>query len=348
MKNPCVLLITLFTYVSAIAAQAADDHQFTAPGPQLPEVVAFIEEIISGYDKSSKELANLQVSGTVMSFFDVEFPDKVSPAVAEVPPNANRLPFLLVQRSGLGRYEQEYFARSNDPTSRATAHRLKANDGFYKLDGKILYISPRTNASDEEDTWADLNGTVLQLEQVFEGKRYVPLVMGCRSLISQLNGEQSDNKWDPAVRMLVCRREGSVMTVSKVEGDSVPPERGGYTFSFSVDSSKGYRLIETKRHAGGEGRGLNYSEVTHFNVHEFFPGVFHSKTGVRYVSETGNVSKKEGHRRASRTDFIVDNLVIGDLDYDESRFTMASLPIPKGTMVEDLRIDPPLTYKIPE
>ena len=150
------------------------------------------------------------------------------------------------------------------------------------------------------------------------------------------------------MRILECRREGSVMTVSEVEGDSVPPERGGYTFSFSVDSSKGYRLIQTKRHAGGEGRGLNYSEFTQLNVQEFFPGVFFPKTGVRYVSETGNVSKKEGRSGTSRTDFIVEELLIGDFEYDESRFTMASLPIPKGTMVEDRRLDPPATYQFPE
>ncbi|MEJ7595978.1 MAG: hypothetical protein WKF77_31090 [Planctomycetaceae bacterium] len=345
MKTRLLLLLTLFACVRGAATRAADERQFTAPGPQLAQVIAFLEEIISGHEKSSSELANLKATGTVMSFFDVEFPDDVSLAVAETPPNANRMPFLLVQKDGLGRYEQDYFARSNDPTSRVRAHRLKAKDGFYKLDGTMLYISPRTKASDEEDRWVSSNGAVQNLEQVFEGTRYVPLLMGCRSLISQLNGEQPENKWDPAMRRLVCRREGSVLTVSNVEGDSVPPERGGYTFSFSIDSSKGYRLIQTERHAGGEGRGLNYSEFTQLNVQESFPGVFFPKSGIRYVSDTGNVSKKEGHSGAMRTDFIVEELLIGDFEYD---LAMASLPIPKGTMVEDRRLDPPATYQFAE
>ncbi len=345
MKTTLVVICTAFLSFNAGAVHAADDCQFVAPGPQLPEVISFLEEIISGYEKSSMQLANIKVKGSVIRFENkvAAKGDSVETKASSI---AEQLPFLLVQKNGLGRYEQDYFARSDDPESRTTAYRLMAQDGFYKLDGTMMYILPRTNQPDEADTWANLNGAVLNFEEVFDGARYVPLVMECRSLISQLNGEQSKNNWDPALQMLVCSKKGSIMTVAKAEGPAVPENRRGYLFSFTMDASKGYRLIQMARHAGGGGRGLNYSHFTELTLQEFYPGVYFPKTGSKYVSETGNVARAEGQDGASHNGFAVDELLIGDFEYDASRFAMDSLPIPKGTQVEDQRVDPPLTYEI--
>ncbi len=341
MKTTLALIFTAFLWLNAGAAYAADDCQLIAPGRQLPEVIAFLEEIISGYVKSSGQLANIKFKGSV-----IRFENKGDAAEAKASSIAEQLPFLLVQKNGLGRFEQDYFARSDDPQSRTTAHRLMAKDGFYKLDGTMMYILPRTNQPDEAETWANLNGAVLNFEEVFDGTRYVPLVMGCRSLISQLKGEQPGNSWDPSQRMLVCSKKGSLMTVAKAEGPVVPETKRGYVFSFTVDTSKGYRLIQTARHAGGAGRGLNYSDFTELTLQEFYPGVYFPKTGSKYVSETGNVATAEGRDGASHNGFVVDELLIGDFEYDASRFAMDTLPVPKGTQVEDQRVDPPLMYEI--
>ena len=341
MKTTLALIFTAFLWLNAEAVHAADDCQFIAPGAQLPEVIAFLEEIIMGYENSSAELANIKVAGSV-----IRFEDKGAASDTKASSLAKHQSFLLVQKNGLGRYEQDYFARSDDPTSRTTAYRLMAKDGFYKLDGTTMYILPRTNQPDEVDTWANLNGAVLNFEEVFDGTRYVPLVLACRSFISQLKGESPKNNWDPALQMLVCSRKGSLMTVAKSEGPAVPENQRGYVFSFIVDASKGYRLIQTARHAGGEGRGLNYAELTELTLQEFYPGVFFPKTGSRYVSDVGNVAKAEGQVGASRNDFVVDELLIRDFEYDESRFEMASLPIPKGTQVEDQRVEPALIYQL--
>ena len=74
--------------------------------------------------------------------------------------------------------------------------------------------------------------------------------------------------------------------------------------------------------------------------------MYFPKTGSRYVSETGNVARAEGRIGASHNGFVVEELLIGDFDYDGSQFVMESLPIPKGSQVEDHRVVPPLMYEI--
>ena len=54
----------------------------------------------------------------------------------------------------------------------------------------------------------------------------------------------------------------------------------------------------------------------------------------------------EGRVGASNNGFVVDELLIGDFEVDESTFEIALLPIPKGTQVEDQRVEPPLMYEI--
>lgn len=74
--------------------------------------------------------------------------------------------FKLVHRGNLGRYEQEYQASSKAEI--ATAYRLMNADGLYKLDGNMMYISPHTE--DDENSWANLDGSMLPMSEVFNGR----------------------------------------------------------------------------------------------------------------------------------------------------------------------------------
>jgi hypothetical protein len=176
--------------------------------------------------------------------------------------------FQLDHHGNLRRYEQEY--RPSPEVEMTKAYRLMNADGFYKLDGKVMYISPHTE--DDEDSWANLDGSMLVMSEVFDGQRYSPVVTTCRSLIAQLEGKVKDNVWNPDLRLLRCSTTGSLITVEMIEGNAVPEEKRGYTFSFTVNSAQGFRVIAAERHAGGEGRGLDYSDSTMLKIVEHGDG----------------------------------------------------------------------------
>lgn len=331
-----VQLITAVVVTCLVTNAEANDDVLTAPGPQLDAVEAFLNEIAEGFEKNNSAFATMRATG-VYAFHQTIDPDEEEPAPdAQEIPDENWLPFELIQRSDLRRFEVDYFYKQGGIRNRATAHRLMSVDGFYKLDQRMLYIADLSNI---EESWADLISGPIQMEQAFDGNQYQIVPNTCRGLIEKLTGRDRKRPWDSKFHRLRCLRQGSLLSVEQVETDAVPTDRGGYRFSFTVDASKGYRLVRSRRHAGGPGRGLNYTEASEFDVREVAPDAYFAMSGTTDVASRGSSDRRPGtiHRA-----YRIDTIHVGDFEYDDERFLWSSLPIPLGTQIEDRRVDPPL------
>jgi hypothetical protein len=336
----CLLSAQLVAALLSPALFAEEDANegVWAPGPQTPQVVAFLERIRDGYLQSEKRLENIRVRGQVSQVHMAWLPGIEEPAPEDLP-EPRWYDFELVHRDGKRRYEQQYDA--GDGTSNLQV-RLTDGSVLYALDDKTLQISP---VKDLEVAWSDLDRSVSLLEQVFEGRKYVPLVEACNSLIRQLKGDATHSEWDADFQRLHCVECDGLLCVEKLEGPSVPEERSGYTFSFAVDPSRGYRVVHMERRAGGRGRGLDYHEVKRMRISEIGPGLFFPASGTVFVGSAGTVAQRDGDAGWGRKDLVVKSVEVGDFEYDTDLFDWTSLPIPDGTYVEDRRVDPPLTYR---
>lgn len=312
-----------------------------APGPATGAVVQFLERIWDGYRESNRPLESMLIKGRV-SRVERRWSPEIEPQTLITMPPESWNSFQLVHKDGRRRYEQDYVTSNTKPLR---VYRIMDTEGIYKLDGNALYISGLENM---KDVWADLDGSVLNFEQVFDGIKYVPIVETCQHLIDQLEGRVPNNVWEPDERRLRCTDRGGVLTVEKIEGPAIPSERSGYWHSFSVDSNRGFRLVARSRHSGGTGRGLDYAETATLELEEPATGIFVPFRGVQFVATLGTVDQREGSAAWIREDFQVDEVKFGDFKYDDALLSWKALPIPKGAYVEDRRVDPPLTFRFGE
>lgn len=305
-----------------------------APGPDAPKVIEFLERILDGRREADRPLTNLIVHGR-FSRVDRAWSAGIADQNPETMPEPQWCKFMVVHKDRKRRSEREYYRHADGKSEKIVLYRLMDNEGFYKLDGTTLDI---TELADVEDRWADLEGTFLYFEQIFDGTEYVPMEIGLQHLIDQLSGKVEGDVWNADERLLRCREDKGLLIVEKFEGPAVPKSRSGYTFSFTVDPGKGYRLVKRTRTAGGSGRGLYYREVVSLEIAEIGPKVFLPKSATSFTSTLGTIDRQDGAASWWKKDLEVTDVKFGDFDYDAKLFDWKSLPIPSGAHVEDRRV----------
>ena len=314
----------------------------SAPGPEADQVVAVLERIKAGYVAASAPLENVRTRGR---FSRVIKPWK--PADGEQTeqsmPTPDWHPFFLVERGSKRRYELEYRILGAVPST-GKVNVVMNQDGIFKLDERQMFI---LNLKRSKSDWSDIAVGPYSETLAYDGRRYGPIDVVCDALIETARG-RGDTDWTKSHWTLRCREEKGQILVEQLHYGELPEGRLRHTFSFAVDPKRGFRTTRFNRRWGGPGQNLDYEERREVQIDEILPGVFFQRRGRHFVRNLGKAPEKEATAGWALAQFVVDDIAVGDFDYDDKNFSVESLPIPKGADVEDRRVDPPLHLKFGE
>jgi hypothetical protein len=144
---------------------------------------------------------------------------------------------------------------------------------------------------------------------------------------------------------LRCFSDGGEIVVDLYMPNNIKRQRPGVWSTWWIDPKQGFHVVRSSLQQGGAGSGQYNVVETSVKYDEIAPGAFCVASGKSVSSGLGTVRKKRGAAGWRIREFKVTAAEFGDFEYDHALFDSASLPIKRGALVTDRRVDPPLRFK---
>ncbi|HEV3299980.1 MAG TPA: hypothetical protein VG055_10075 [Planctomycetaceae bacterium] len=317
-----------------------------APGPDTPTVIAFLQRIIDGRERADRPLATRWVRGRV-SLGWKGLPRRTRADDVPARPPAIQPQWRLfseVRRNGKGRVEEEVTQDIGGHQRTVKSYRLTQGDELYLLNGAelagnvALYILPLARIN---DPWFDLPDGFTQCVAVPNFENMAPVEMVCRVHIARLKNKTFFGN-EKGLELRCYEEEGRM--VVEVVGLAINPRHALTLVKFWVDPRIGYQLVKKEVHSGEPGGALYYEEQGEVEYSQLAPGVYFPKRGKLTITNLGTLELRDGGAGWGIRQFEVTSVALGDFKFNERFFDPESLPLTAGTLVQDQRSNPPVTF----
>ncbi len=307
---------------------------YIAPGEQSDTVKHILEEIEREYVRAQRPLENIWVTARYGATSHKSRPYDSKSGFGE-PPRDQIEPrhwnsLELVIKNGKKRFQCDTTLEEPSSHKEYTSYRVFDGEMFASLDENSLELFPQK--SGPEADWQSIIPHFYKFQRAFDGKQYSLVPSACAFLRTWIDFAARR----PSIHYILrCTKEASgLITFAFQPTDSTV----GRICSFTVDSKKGYQLVDAVDYLPDS--GLPVKLILRNVYTEIAPQVYFLKQSQRSIFAQSESSPPQWRIETLQ----VTDVKLGDFQYDESKFTLASLPIPKGTIVTDHRSDPPHQY----